>query len=185
MMEPAPSPTMEGMTIKSPPLGKLEDGGGSGWDKRVRFDDKIEQAIATEQPEVDKMMSKEEKKELVYEVKPYFSHSVLQATMFLYVIWNVMYLFYRGAWTLNTETLATLIFSALFLFVEVLSFFTTTLHFNNFTNPQTNIMLQKLPDILAKQKKEYPPIATFICCYKEPQHIVSRTIGYVKTFNNP
>jgi hypothetical protein len=147
-------------------------------DKKVRFDDKIQQEIANDLPEVDKLMKTEEKKDAVYEVKPYFSHSILQATMFVYVVWTIIYLFYRGVWTLNNDSIASYVFSALFLFVEVLSFFTTTLHFNNFTNPQTNIMLQKLPEILARQKKDYPPVATFICCYKEPQHIVSRTIGY-------
>lgn len=147
--------------------GKHED------DKKVRFQQE------DDLPEVDKMLGHEQAAEPVFEVKPYFSHSILQATMVTYIIWTVLYLFYRGVWTLNDTSIASYIFSGLFLFVEVLSFFTTSLHFTNFTNPQTNILLQKLPDILAKQKKDYPPVAAMICCYKEPQHIVSRTLGYL------
>lgn len=125
------------------------------------------------------IIKSEERKDVVYEVKPYFTHSVLQATCFLYITWSLVYFIYRGGWTLNNASWATYVYSVLFLVVEFLSFLASAIHYSNFSNICTNVLLQKLPEILERQKKDYPPIASFICCYKEPHHIVSRTIGYV------
>lgn len=139
----------------------------------------VQEPVYEEPPDIHETIVNEEKKEVVYEIKPYYSHSVLSATFFVYFMWTFIYFIFRAGWTLNNNNWATYIYSILFLVVEFLSFIATALHYNNFTAITTNILVQKLPDILGKVKKDYPPIGCFICCYKEPHHIVARTFGYV------
>ncbi|EFA83461.1 cellulose synthase [Heterostelium album PN500] len=117
----------------------------------------------------------EEKKEVVFEVKPYFSHSILQATMAVFLVWNLFYFAYRAGWTINTHDVYTMGFSALFFIVEFVSFLATALHLNNFTNPCTFILVVTLEQILAKRRKKFPNIMMYITTYKEPPSIVSRT----------
>eukprot|EP01111_Echinosteliopsis_oligospora_P009377 TRINITY_DN2731_c0_g1_i1.p1 TRINITY_DN2731_c0_g1~~TRINITY_DN2731_c0_g1_i1.p1 ORF type:complete len:925 (-),score=227.96 TRINITY_DN2731_c0_g1_i1:114-2888(-) len=155
--------------------------------KKVRFEQKVaaQEEAYKEEIDVDKMMGTELKKDLVFEVKPYFSHSILQMTMALHILWTIGYMVFRIGFTINKQNYATWIYSCMFILVEILSFFGTALHYNNYTNPQTNILVQKLPDILARLKKDYPPVAALICCYKEPQHIVSRTIRTAMSMKYP
>jgi len=155
--------------------------------KAVQFQSRVPQqvTIIDDPIDVDHLMSGEIKGDAVFETKPYFSHSILQTTMAVYIVWCLVYFAYRVYATLNHYSYATLIFSIIMVIVEFLGFLGTSLHFNNFTNPQTNILLQKLPDILERQKKDYPPVASFICCYKEPQHIVSRTINAAMSIDYP
>jgi len=155
--------------------------------KKVRFEQKAaaQEEAYKEEIDVDKILGIEQKKDLVFEVKPYFSHSILQLTMLLHILWTIGYMVYRIGFTINQQNYATWIYSCLFILVEILSFFGTALHYNNYTNPQTNIMVSKLPDILARLKKDYPPVAALICCYKEPQHIVSRTIRTAMSMRYP
>eukprot|EP01133_Synstelium_polycarpum_P017378 gene17378-20733_t len=131
--------------------------------------------VAKEDSETLDTIISEEKKEVVFEVKPYFSHSILQATMAVFVVWNIFYFAYRAGWTMNKNDAYTFSYSVLFLIVEFVSFLGSALHLNNFTNPCTFILVVTLEQILAKRRKKFPTIMMYICTYKEPPSIVSRT----------
>ncbi|KYQ91184.1 cellulose synthase [Tieghemostelium lacteum] len=127
----------------------------------------------------------EEKREVVYEVKPYFSHSVLQATMAVFLIWNLFYFAYRSGWTINKTDWYTTSYSIIFLIVEFISFLGSALHLNNFTNPCTFILVVTLEQILQKRRKTHPTIMMYVCTYKEPPSIVSRTFRTAISMNYP
>ncbi|GAM23644.1 hypothetical protein SAMD00019534_068190, partial [Acytostelium subglobosum LB1] len=127
----------------------------------------------------------ESKKDVVFEVKPYFSHSILQATMAVFLVWNLFYFAYRAGWTMNTHDVYTMVFSGLFYIVEFVSFLATALHLNNFTNPCTFLLVLNLEQILAIRRKRFPNIMMFICTYKEPPSIVSRTFRTAMSMDYP
>lgn len=93
----------------------------------------------------------------VYEKLPYFSFNMIRLTMLTYLVWTLVYFFYRAIWTINTFSIATRVFSYLFLLVEILSFIGMAIHMNNFANPCTNVLKKQLLDIL-KKKSQYPSI---------------------------
>ncbi|GAM19021.1 hypothetical protein SAMD00019534_021960, partial [Acytostelium subglobosum LB1] len=127
----------------------------------------------------------EEKKEVVFELKPYFSHTILQATMAVFLVWNLFYFAYRAGWTINTFDMFTMAFSAIFYAVEFISFLATILHFNNFTNPATMILVTTLEQILTKRRKKFPTVMMYITTYKEPPSIVSRTFRTTMSMDYP
>jgi len=144
--------------------------------KEVEYEDPVD---------VQETIINEGNKDVVYEVKPYFSHSILTATFFVYYVWTIFYFAFRAGWTLNNNNPATYIYSVIFLLVEFVSFLGSALHYNNFTTITTNILVQTLPQVLTRVKKEFPLVATFICCYKEPHHIVARTMACAMAMDYP
>ncbi|EGG21610.1 cellulose synthase [Cavenderia fasciculata] len=127
----------------------------------------------------------EQRREVVFEVKPYFSHSILQATMAVFILWNIFYFAYRAGWTMNKNDWYTFSYSIIFIVVEFISFLGSALHLNNFTNPCTFILVVTLEQILAKRRKPFPNIMVYVCTYKEPPLIVSRTFRTAISMDYP
>eukprot|EP01113_Clastostelium_recurvatum_P017182 TRINITY_DN200_c0_g1_i2.p1 TRINITY_DN200_c0_g1~~TRINITY_DN200_c0_g1_i2.p1 ORF type:complete len:936 (-),score=275.18 TRINITY_DN200_c0_g1_i2:47-2854(-) len=145
----------------------------------------LQSTLPDDDDEMQQVITLESHKTCVYEVKPYYSHSVLTITFFVYFFWSLGYFAYRAAETLNDETYFTLAYSVAFIIVEFVSFVASILHLNNFTNPVTNILVEKLPDILRRQKKDYPNVNAYICCYKEPPSIVAETMMKAMSLTYP
>ncbi|KAN0033999.1 hypothetical protein ACTFIV_000479 [Dictyostelium citrinum] len=141
--------------------------------------------VAKEDSETLETIIGEEKKEVVFEVKPYFSHAILQATMAVFLIWNIFYFAYRAGWTMNKTDYITFSYSILFIIVEFVSFLGSALHLNNFTNPCTFILVVTLEQILAKRRKKHPTVMMYVCTYKEPPSIVSRTFRTAISMDYP
>eukprot|EP01132_Coremiostelium_polycephalum_P009926 gene9926-12171_t len=152
---------------------------------QLQLNSKKNKTVPKEDSETLETIIGEEKKEVVFEVKPYFSHAILQATMAVFVIWNVFYFAYRAGWTINNNDVYTLTYSILFLVVEFVSFLGSALHLNNFTNPCTFILVVTLEQILAKRRKQFPTIMMYITTYKEPPSIVSRTFRTAISMDYP
>ncbi|EGC34799.1 cellulose synthase [Dictyostelium purpureum] len=142
-------------------------------------------AVAKEDSETLETIIGEEKKEVVFEIKPYFSHAILQATMAVFLIWNIFYFAYRAGWTMNKTNYYTLAYSVLFIIVEFVSFLGSALHLNNFTNPCTYILVVTLEQILAKRRKKHATVMMYVCTYKEPPSIVSRTFRTAISMDYP
>ncbi|EFA75513.1 hypothetical protein PPL_11017 [Heterostelium album PN500] len=127
----------------------------------------------------------EQQKETVFLLKPYFSHSILQATMLVFIVWNIFYFGFRAGWTINTHDVYTILFSIIFYIVEFVSFLATVLHLNNFSNPCTMILVMTLEEILKKRRKKFPTVMMYVTTYKEPPSIVSRTFKTALSMDYP